>query len=99
LFNLDLSSGAYSCARCHTPGWSWGDPGVPGQGALGWNLTDGAPARHFPSENEMIDFIKNGSELGARYGTQGQGSGRMPGFGHMLTDEQIEAIVEYVRSL
>ena len=22
LFNLNLSSGAYSCARCHTPGWS-----------------------------------------------------------------------------
>jgi mono/diheme cytochrome c family protein len=99
LFNLELSSGAYSCARCHTPGWSWGDPGVPGQGALGWNLTDGAVSTHFPNETEMIDFIKNGSELGARYGTQGQGSGRMPGFGAMLTDEQIEAIVDYVRSL
>ena len=47
----------------------------------------------------MIDFIKNGSELGAKYGTQGQGTGRMPGFGRMLTDEQIEAIVDYVRSL
>ena len=22
LFNLDLASGAYSCARCHTQGWS-----------------------------------------------------------------------------
>jgi mono/diheme cytochrome c family protein len=99
LFNLELSSGAYSCARCHTPGWSWGDPGVPGQGALGWNLTDGAVSTHFPNETEMIEFIKNGSELGARYGTQGQGSGRMPGFGAMLTDDQIEAIVDYVRSL
>ena len=28
LFNLDLSSGAYSCARCYTNGWSYGDPGV-----------------------------------------------------------------------
>ena len=36
-----LSSGAYSCARCHTPGWSWGEPGVSGQGALGWNVTGG----------------------------------------------------------
>jgi mono/diheme cytochrome c family protein len=99
LFNLNLSSGAYSCARCHTPGWSWGDPGVPGQGALGWNLTDGAVDTHFPAVDDMIDFIKSGSELGAKYGTQGQGSGRMPGFGHMLTDEQIEAIVDYVRSL
>ena len=47
----------------------------------------------------MIDFIKNGSVLGAKYGLQGQGSGRMPGFGSLLTDQQIKAIVEYVRSL
>jgi mono/diheme cytochrome c family protein len=47
----------------------------------------------------MINFIKQGSQFGARYGIQGQGSGRMPGFGNMLTDEQIQAIVEYVRSL
>jgi mono/diheme cytochrome c family protein len=99
LYNLAMSSGAYSCARCHTPGWSWGDPGVSGQGALGWNLTGGAAAQHFPNESDMIDFIKNGSVQGAKYGTQGQGSGRMPGFGNMLTDEQIAAIVEYVRSL
>jgi mono/diheme cytochrome c family protein len=99
LFNLDLASGAYSCARCHTAGWSWGDPGVAGQGAFGWNLTGGAVATHFPNESDMIDFIKSGSELGAKYGTQGQGSGRMPGFERMLTDEQIEAIVDYVRSL
>jgi mono/diheme cytochrome c family protein len=99
LFNLNLASGAYSCARCHTPGWSWGDPGVPGQGAFGWNLTDGAVDTHFPSEADMIDFIKSGSELGVKYGTQGQGTGRMPGFGRMLTDEQIDAIVGYVRSL
>ena len=47
----------------------------------------------------MINFIKAGSKNGAKYGLQGQGSGRMPGFGHLLTDEQIAAIVEYVRSL
>ena len=99
LFNLDISSGAYNCARCHTEGWSYGSPGVPGQGAFGWNLTGGSTASHFPSEQDMIDFIKNGSELGQRYGKQSQGSGRMPGFGNMLSDEQIKAIVEYVRSL
>ena len=99
LFNLDLASGAYSCARCHTQGWSWGDPGVPGQGAFGWNLTGGSTAAHFPNEQEQINFIKAGSEYGRRYGIQGQGSGRMPGFGAMLTDEQIKAIVEYTRSL
>jgi mono/diheme cytochrome c family protein len=99
LFNLELASGAYSCARCHTPGWSWGDPGVSGQGAFGWNLRGGKANSAFPVEADMIDFIKSGSTMGARYGRQGQGSGRMPGFGALLTDEQIEAIVEYVRSL
>jgi mono/diheme cytochrome c family protein len=99
LFNLDFASGAYSCARCHTPGWSWGEPGVTGQGAMGWNLTGGRANTQFPVPEDMVDFIKSGSTVGAKYGVQGQGSGRMPGFGAMLTDEQIHAIVEYVRSL
>jgi mono/diheme cytochrome c family protein len=99
LYNLAMSSGAYGCARCHTPGWSYGDPGVPGQGALGYNITGGAEGRHFPNQADLISFIKTGSTQGAKYGTQGQGSGRMPGFGNMLTDEQITAIVEYVRGL
>lgn len=99
LFNLDLNSGAYSCARCHTEGWSYGSPEVPGQGAFGWNLTGGSTASHFPNEQDMIDFVKGGSEMGQRYGKQSQGTGRMPAFGNLLTDEQIKAIVEYVRSL
>jgi mono/diheme cytochrome c family protein len=72
---------------------------VSGQGALGWNVTGGSTAEHFPNESDMIEFIKSGSTEGAKYGTQGQGTGRMPGFGNMLTDEQIAAIVDYVRSL
>ncbi len=99
LYNLSINSGAYSCARCHTPGWSWDEPGVSGQGGLGPNLTAGRAGTVFPNQADMIDFIKNGSVLGAKYGIQGQGSGKMPGFGAMLTDEQITAIVEYVRSL
>jgi mono/diheme cytochrome c family protein len=99
LYNLDLDSGAYSCARCHTQGWSWGSPGVPGQGAFGWNLTGGSTDAHFPNEADMITFVSNGSVNGAKYGIQGQGSGRMPGFGAMLTEEQIKQVVEYVRSL
>ena len=70
-----------------------------GQGGFGWNLTGGKAASAFPNESVMIDFINNGSVLGQKYGVQGQGSGRMPGFGSMLTDEQVKAIVEYVRSL
>jgi mono/diheme cytochrome c family protein len=99
LFNLDLNSGAYSCARCHTKGWSYGDPQTTGGGALGPNLTGGSSIRQFPNQSDMIAFISHGSELGKRYGEQGQGSGRMPAFGQIYTDEQLKLIVEYVRSL
>ena len=99
LFNMDIASGAYSCARCHTKGWSYGEPQTSGGGALGPNLTGGSPVRQFPNQDDMINFIKNGSELGKRYGAQGQGSGKMPAFGNIYTDEQIKAIVEYVRGL
>ncbi len=99
LFNLNLASGAYSCARCHTKGWSYGDPQVTGGGAMGPNLTGGAANANFPQEQDQINFIKKGSVLGAKYGLQSQGSGRMPGFGNLLTNEQIKLIVEYERSL
>ena len=99
LFNLELSSGAYSCARCHTKGWSYGAPGVPGQGAFGWNLTGGTETAKFPQQADMREFVFTGSTNGVGYAPQSQGSGRMPGFGAMLTDEQLDAIIEYVRSL
>jgi mono/diheme cytochrome c family protein len=99
LFNLDLGSGAYSCARCHTKGWSYGDPQATGGGAFGPSLTGGSAIRQFPNQSDMVAFIKSGSELGKRYGEQGQGSGRMPGFGQIFNDEQIKLIVEYARSL
>jgi mono/diheme cytochrome c family protein len=99
LFNLDLNGGAYSCARCHTKGWSYGDPQQSGGGALGPNLTNGDTVRQFPNEDDHVTFIENGSEDGKKYGQQGQGSGRMPGFGQLLTADQIQAIVEYERSL
>ncbi len=99
LFSLDLNAGAYSCARCHTTGWSYGNPGVTGGGAMGPSLTGGASVVKFPVESDQIAFIAAGSELGKKYGLQSQGSGRMPGFGQMLTDEQIKLIVEYVRGL
>ncbi|MFM9084301.1 MAG: c-type cytochrome, partial [Actinomycetota bacterium] len=99
LFNLDLGSGAYSCARCHTKGWSYGDPQTTGGGAFGPNLTGGSTVRQFPNADDMVAFLKVGSEYGKRYGEQGQGSGRMPAFGQIYTDDQIREIVEYVRGL
>jgi mono/diheme cytochrome c family protein len=88
------------CARCHTLGYSYGQPAESGGGAFGPNLTGGATVRQFPLEQDHIDFITNGAEDGAQYGVQGQSrAGMMPGFGTMLTEEQIAAIVEYERGL
>lgn len=96
-----------NCARCHTKGWSYYDPANPntpkpgpqGGGAFGPNLRGGAETRQFPDESSQTDFIQNGSGFQQQYGSRGIGSGRMPGFGKMLTDEQIDAIVKYERSL
>ncbi len=99
LFNLELGSGSFSCARCHTSGWSFANPKQSGAGAFGPNLTGGSTVRQFPNAADHVQFIEAGSQQGKKYGQQGQGSGRMPGFGQVLTDEQIAAIVDYERGL
>jgi mono/diheme cytochrome c family protein len=99
LFDMQTSSGAYSCARCHTHGWSYDEPLISGGGAMGPNLTGGSEVRQFPSESDHVGFVTDGSENGKRYGVQGQGTGRMPGFGQVYTEEQIQAVVEYERGL
>lgn len=88
-----------NCARCHTQGWSYGEPTVPGGGAFGFNLTNGITLRQFPDLDSHIEFVTTGSDFEAPYGVRGVGTGRMPGFGTMLTEEQIRAIVEYERGL
>ena len=101
LFNLGLSDGlaggAYSCGRCHTLGWSYGQPEADGSGAYGPNLTN--VEAQFPTAELQEEFITIGSDDGQQYGINGQGSGAMPGFGEMYTPEQIAAVVEYERSL
>ena len=107
----DLSDGeelfnAY-CARCHTLGWSYRDDyeepdAEPGGGAFGPNLRDGLTIRQFPNREDHIAFVTEGSEYGVNYGRRGIGgreSGGMPGFGQLLTEEQIAAIVDYERGL
>jgi mono/diheme cytochrome c family protein len=50
----------------------------------------------------MKEFITAGSEYGKPYGVRGVGGdegGGMPGFGNELTEEQIEAIIDYERGL
>lgn len=99
LFNLETAGGSYSCARCHTPGWSFARAGATGTGAFGPSLV--GSAERFASAAQYEDFISNGTAEGEPYGLQGKGDGggQMPGFGQMYTPEQIAAVVEYESSL
>jgi mono/diheme cytochrome c family protein len=86
LFNMGqydgFAAGAYSCARCHTKGWSYNMPEVAGGGGgLGFNLTGGSELRQFETAAQQQEFITIGSEFGKSYGKGGNGSGQMPGFG------------------
>jgi mono/diheme cytochrome c family protein len=100
-----------NCARCHTMGWSVFDPstgmkpenviGQPGGGAFGPDLSQEL-ARFTDNTNgtgvsQQIAFVTLGSDFEAPYGNNGVGTGRMPGFGVMLSKEQIAEIVTYER--
>lgn len=90
-------------------------PGPAGGGAFGPNLRGGVTVRQFPRVEDHLDFlaaiddvdkgllegeqVARGTRFEVQYGLRGIGSGRMPGFGLMLTAEQIKAIVEYERGL
>ncbi|HEX3623303.1 MAG TPA: c-type cytochrome [Acidimicrobiales bacterium] len=87
------------CARCHTQGYSYGEPSVPGGGAYGPDLTGGATLRQFPTVAQQISWVTDTVEIGKQYGQRGISSGRMPHFGNMLTEDQISAIVAYERTL
>lgn len=87
------------CARCHTPGAAYGEPGLQGGGAFGPSLLDGATRRQFLVEEDHLEFIRDGSEANQPYGERGIGSGRMPGFSDFLDDDLIQAIVDFERSL
>ncbi|MEY2469347.1 MAG: hypothetical protein QOF21_2045 [Actinomycetota bacterium] len=87
------------CSRCHTKGWSYDEPEPPGSGAFGPSLIDGVTLRQFPDVLKHLEFVTGGSDFEKAYGARGVGTGRMPGFGQMLSEAQIRAIVEYERSL
>jgi mono/diheme cytochrome c family protein len=96
-----------NCATCHTKGWSFSDfsdgrvptPSEPGSGAFGPALHNQGLISQFPDSKDMVSFVSTGSQFQKPYGTRGIGSGRMPGFGMVLSEKQIEQIVEYERSL
>ncbi len=95
LFNLN-------CARCHTNGYSYGEPKAPGGGYYGPSLRESSLKSQFPEAAAQHDFIKNGVNDQQAYGTGGVNhwsGGGMPYFGNILTDEQIDAIVAYERSM
>jgi mono/diheme cytochrome c family protein len=69
-----------------------------GGGWFGPNLTNGSTVSQFPQEDQMIDFIRMGSENGVKYGTAGQGDGQMPGFSIRQDDGlNAESQVEHVQ--
>jgi mono/diheme cytochrome c family protein len=89
------------CARCHTAGYSAG-PAIEkeaGSGAWGPALNDGRSVVQFPEYDSQYTFIVNGSELGKNYGVNGIGRGWMPGFGQLLSQEDLDLIILYERSL
>lgn len=100
-----------NCARCHTRGWSYFDardplgnppPGPMGGGAYGPNLRGGTVNEQFPSplyDDDLFGWIAAGVPRNEQFGISGISSGRMPHFGSVLTKEQIEAIMDYERSL
>jgi mono/diheme cytochrome c family protein len=90
LFNLN-------CARCHTAGWSFFEPEKPGSGAMGPNLSN--VTHQFLNPQDQVDFVTDGKKPGEKYGRQGKATGRMPFFNQLLTKQQIQAIVDYERSL
>ena len=62
------------CARCHTKGYSYGQPDQPAGGAYGPNLTGGDELRQFPNVADQIDYVTKGADYGKAYGTRGIGS-------------------------
>jgi mono/diheme cytochrome c family protein len=52
----------------------------------------------FLAEEDLIEFLTEGSEAQQAYGVNGIGSGRMPGFGKVLAATDIKLIATYLRS-
>jgi mono/diheme cytochrome c family protein len=92
-----------NCARCHTKGYSYGEPLQQGGGGqYGPNITNGSEIRQFPVMQDQVDFVTNGVDPGKGYGTGGimtNFGGGMPHFGAYLSPQEIGEIVAYERSL
>lgn len=78
------------CSTCH---------GIGGAGGSGPAMKGGSESAQFPNIEDHKTFVKEGSKPGQPYGTSGQGTGGMPGWSGTLSDEQIQLVVDYERSL
>lgn len=89
------------CARCHTAGYSAGVAYTKkiASGGLGPALRAGRANIQFKEKQDMVDFIIKGSENGKAYGVNGVGGGKMPGFGAVLSEQDIELIIDYLRGM
>lgn len=93
------------CARCHTAGFSAGVAFTleAGAGGFGPALWDGRPLIQFGEPADELEddlfyqFLLNGSESETPYGLNGFGSGRMPAFGQILTEDDLSLIIRYLR--
>jgi mono/diheme cytochrome c family protein len=87
------------CARCHTAGYSSGPAFTQpaGSGALGPALWDGRPAIQFLSDEDLRDFLIVGAVPNQPYGVNGMGSGRMPAFGEVLSEEDLIDLAHWLR--
>lgn len=88
------------CARCHTSGYSAGLPFIQeaGSGGLGPAIFEGRPAVQFLTDEDLADFITEGSEANVSYGVNGMGTGRMPAFGQILSAEDIADLARWLRA-
>jgi mono/diheme cytochrome c family protein len=100
------------CARCHTPQWNTRGnqqqptglnveiiPGEHGAGAYGRPLNVSSLQEQFPDAADQVDFVGKGAEQDAGYGTKGLGNYGMPGFEAILSEDELELVVNYVRTL
>lgn len=88
------------CARCHTSGYSAGLAFTQeaGSGALGPALWDGRPSVQFLTDDDLLDFLIVGAEPNKPYGVNGFGSGRMPAFGALLSEDDLSLLAAWLRS-
>ncbi len=88
-----------NCARCHTTGYSAGPAfqGPIGGGGVGPSLLPPRARIQFNADPALLtSFLISGSEEGKAYGVNGIGRGYMPGFGGLLSQEDIDLLAAYL---